>query len=51
LQNFEPLVTNITSFLDRAYLRHQVDRQEVEFAVVSDISYALTSNLSRQGWR
>jgi two-component system phosphate regulon sensor histidine kinase PhoR len=46
LQNFEPLVTNITSFLDRAYLRHQVDRQEVEFAVVSDISYALTSNLS-----
>jgi two-component system phosphate regulon sensor histidine kinase PhoR len=46
LQNFEPLVTNISCFLDRAYLRHQVDRQEVEFAVVSDISYALTSDLS-----
>ena len=46
LHNFEPLTTNISSFLDRAYLRHQVDKQEVEFAVVSDISYALTSDLS-----
>ncbi len=44
--NFEPLATNISTYLDRAYLRHQVNRQEIEFAVVSDISYALTSNLS-----
>ncbi|HIP72160.1 MAG TPA: hypothetical protein EYH05_12280, partial [Anaerolineae bacterium] len=36
----------ITPVLDRAYLRQKVDRQEIEFAVVSDISYALTSTLS-----
>jgi len=38
----------ITPVLDRAYLRQKVDRQEIEFAVVSDISYALTSTLSLQ---
>ncbi len=38
----------ITPILDRAYLRQKVDRQEIEFAVVSDISYALTSTLSLQ---
>lgn len=40
------LVSSLTIFLDRAYLRHQVDRQEVEFAVISDISHTLTSTLS-----
>lgn len=45
-QTLEPLASNVTVFLDRAYLRHQTDRQDVEFAVVSDISYTLTSTLS-----
>ncbi|MEM7111783.1 MAG: ATP-binding protein [Chloroflexota bacterium] len=45
-KNLEPLASNITVYLDRAYLRHQTDRQDVEFAVVSDISYTLTSTLS-----
>lgn len=42
----EQLAAMITIFLDRAYLRHQVDRQEIEFAVISDISHTLTSTLS-----
>ncbi len=33
-------------YLDRAFLRRQVDRQEVEFQVVSDIGHTLTSTLS-----
>ncbi|MCA9924571.1 MAG: GAF domain-containing protein, partial [Anaerolineales bacterium] len=48
LNTIEPLATNITMVLDRAYLRHHVDRQDIEFAVVSEISYALTSTLSLQ---
>lgn len=48
LETIEPLATNITMVLDRAYLRHHVDRQDIEFAVVSEISYALTSTLSLQ---
>lgn len=46
--NLKLLATNLTTYLDRAYLRRQVDRQNVEFAVVSDINYALTSKLSLQ---
>lgn len=42
------LALNSTVFLDRAQLRHYVDRQDIEFAVVSEISYALTSTLSLQ---
>ncbi len=42
------LATHITMGLDRAYLRQTVDRQDIEFAVVSEISYALTSTLSLQ---
>lgn len=42
----KPLATNITTFLDRAFLRHHIDRQDVEFAIVSDINYALASKLS-----
>ncbi len=42
----EPLATNISIFLDRAYLRNHVNRQDIEFAVVSEISHALTSTLS-----
>lgn len=48
LHTIEALATNITIALDRAYLRHHVDRQDIEFAVVSEISYALTSTLSLQ---
>ncbi len=44
----ESLATSITTFLDRAYMRQQLDRQMIEFAVVSDINYALTSKLSLQ---
>ncbi len=44
--DLEQLAVNMTVFLDRAYLRHQVDRQEIEFAVISDISHTLTSTLS-----
>lgn len=48
LENIESLITYITVFLDRAYLRQQVHRQSIEFSVVSDISFALTSTLSLQ---
>ncbi len=48
LETIIPLATNITMVLDRAYLRLHVDRQDIEFAVVSEISYALTSTLSLQ---
>ncbi len=48
LDTLEPLASYITMVLDRAYLRHHVDRQDIEFAVVSEISYALTSTLSLQ---
>ncbi|PID85355.1 MAG: hypothetical protein CSB13_08520 [Chloroflexi bacterium] len=48
LDNIESLITYITVFLDRAYLQQQVHRQSIEFSVVSDISFALTSTLSLQ---
>ncbi len=48
IENMEPLAANISTFLDRAYMRRQLDRQMIEFAVVSDINYALTSKLSLQ---
>mgnify|MGYP001268963896 FL=1 len=35
-------------FLDRASLRHEVDRRTVEFAVISDVSRALSSTLNVQ---
>lgn len=47
-ENLGELATLATIFLDRAYLRQQVVRQEVEFAVVSDISRALSSSLNLQ---
>ncbi|WP_420644726.1 ATP-binding protein [Candidatus Leptofilum sp.] len=46
--NLAALATHVTTALDRAYLRQTVDRQDIEFAVVSEISYALTSTLSLQ---
>ncbi|MCP4356922.1 MAG: GAF domain-containing protein [Chloroflexi bacterium] len=48
LENMELLATFITINLDRASLRHTVHRQDIEFAVMSDISFALTSTLSLQ---
>ena len=45
-QFLEDLARSMTVYLDRAFLRRQVDRQAVEFAVVSDISHTLTSTLS-----
>ncbi|MBE2222167.1 MAG: GAF domain-containing protein [Anaerolineae bacterium] len=48
LDNIESLISYITVYLDRAYLRQQVHRQHIEFSVVSDISFALTSTLSLQ---
>ncbi len=48
LENIDSLATFITINLDRASLRHTVHRQDIEFAVVSDISFALTSTLSLQ---
>ncbi|MCB9009691.1 MAG: GAF domain-containing protein [Ardenticatenaceae bacterium] len=48
LDNMAALATHVTTALDRAYLRQTVDRQDIEFAVVSEISYALTSTLSLQ---
>lgn len=47
-ENLTALATHITTALDRAFLRQTVDRQDIEFAVVSEISYALTSTLSLQ---
>lgn len=37
-----------TVFLDRANLRHKVDRQDVEFGVISDISHSLSATLDRR---
>ena len=48
LENIESLMAYVSVFLDRAYLRQQVNRQSIEFSVVSDISFALTSTLSLQ---
>ncbi len=48
----ERLLTELTGlmcvFLDRAALRQEVDRRTVEFAVISDISRALSSTLNIQ---
>jgi two-component system phosphate regulon sensor histidine kinase PhoR len=48
----ERLLTELTGlmsvFLDRAGLRQEVDRRTVEFAVISDISRALSSTLNIQ---
>ncbi len=46
IETLAMLATNLTISLDRAYLRNHVNRQDIEFAVVSDISHALTSTLN-----
>jgi signal transduction histidine kinase len=40
------LAMQLSVYLDRAYLRHKSVQQEIEFAIVSDISYALTATLN-----
>jgi two-component system, OmpR family, phosphate regulon sensor histidine kinase PhoR len=40
-----PLASFVTIVLDRAFLQRQSDQQSIEFAIVSDISYATTSTL------
>lgn len=47
-ENLHTLAGMVTVHLDRAYLRQQVDRQDIEFAVISEIGHALTSTLSLQ---
>lgn len=47
-ETIPPIAITVTTLLDRAFLRNYVDRQNVEFAVVSEISFALTSKLSLQ---
>jgi two-component system, OmpR family, phosphate regulon sensor histidine kinase PhoR len=45
-ENLGPLATHITTFLDRAFLRHERDRQQVEFDIVYDLTYSLTASLN-----
>ncbi len=44
--NLGSLALHITTFLDRAYLQHRSDKQQIEFAVVSEINHALTAKLN-----
>lgn len=46
VENIGPLATQVTILLDRAFLRQRSDQQEVEFGIVSDISYSITSTLN-----
>lgn len=48
LSNLGSLATHITTFLDRAFLRHRSDRQEVEFAIVYDLTASLTTTLNME---
>jgi len=47
-QDLRELTRFMCVFLDRAALRQEVDRRTVEFAVISDISRALSSTLNIQ---
>ena len=46
LTTIEPLATYLTVFLDRAFLRHEKDRQEIEFGIVYDLTYSLSASLN-----
>ncbi|MDT8305371.1 MAG: ATP-binding protein [Anaerolineae bacterium] len=46
LDSIGSLATHITTYLDRAFLRHERDRQQVEFDIVYDLTYSLTASLS-----
>lgn len=46
--NIENLATHVTTFLDRAFLRQELDRQRVEFDIVYDLTYSLTATLRKE---
>lgn len=46
IDNIEELANFLTVYLDRALLRQRSDQQDVEFGIVSDISYSITSTLN-----
>jgi signal transduction histidine kinase/GAF domain-containing protein len=46
IEMLEPLATQVTILLDRAFLRQRSDQQTVEFGIVSDISYSITATLN-----
>ena len=48
LHTVQQIVDLMCVFLDRAALRQEVDRRTVEFAVITDISHALSSTLNVQ---
>ncbi len=48
LESLGPLAIHITTYLDRAFLRHERDRQQVEFDIVYDLTYSLTATLSME---
>ena len=39
------VAAQVSIFLDRCYMRHEINQQKVEFGMVSDISYSLTATL------
>ena len=43
--NIGSLGTYLTTFLERAFLRQETDRQRVEFATVYDLTYSMTASL------
>lgn len=43
--NIEPLGILLTTFLERAFLRQETDRQRVEFETVYDLTYSMTASL------
>ena len=46
--NIEDLAIHVTTFLDRAFLRQEIDRQRVEFDIVYDLTYSLTATLKKE---
>jgi PAS domain S-box-containing protein len=45
MESAETLAQQVTTYLERAFLRQQTDRQRVEFETVYDLTYSLTSSL------
>lgn len=46
VEHLKFISSQVTIFLDRAYLRQRSDRQAVEFGLISDISFSITSTLN-----
>lgn len=45
LENIQPLAAYLSTYLERAELRRQRDRQNIEFGIISDVSQSLSSTL------